>query len=124
VPPARNEEEFVMRKSFVSISAIILVIGILRGPDIGSWQAMAWRGAAKGDARASSAILSKSTVAGAGVGFYSKTWQLDDTLEIMKANQSQEERIGLLKQFIVAHKGTKSESEARELLMQEYALKG
>jgi tetratricopeptide (TPR) repeat protein len=48
----------------------------------------------------------------------------DDTLESIKVNQSQDERIGLLKQFIVAHKGAKSEIQARELLMQEYALKG
>ena len=113
-----------MRKSFVSITAIILVIGILPGPGNGSWQAMAWRGAGKGEARASSAILSKSTVAEAGFGFYSKTSQQDDTLEGIKANQSQDERIGLLKQFIVVHKGTKSEAQGRELLMQEFALKG
>src|SRR5215510_10263301 len=52
------------------------------------------------------------------------TGQADDSLEGIKANQSQEERIGLLKRFIVGNRGTKAELQGREMLMQEYALKG
>src|SRR5215472_9566141 len=65
----------------------------------------------------------ETRVRDAVLGLESKTAQ-DDTLEGIKANQSQDERIGLLKQFIVAHKGSKSEAQGREFLMQEYALKG
>jgi len=128
----------------MSISAVSLAMGFLSGPGDDSSLAMAWRGARKGDAGASPAIQTKWTVTEtgpsrlpsetlsrpeimvreAGFGFDSKTAPQDDTLESIKANQSQDERIGLLKQFIVAHKGTKSEAQGRELLMQEYALKG
>lgn len=37
---------------------------------------------------------------------------------------TQQERIGLLEKFITANRGSSLESEARELLMREYALKG
>src|SRR5262249_11822066 len=53
-----------------------------------------------------------------------RSLQSDDTLEGIKANQSQEERIGLLKRFIVGNRGTNAELQGREMLMQEYALKG
>src|SRR5262249_21781772 len=50
--------------------------------------------------------------------------QSGDSLDAIKANQSQDDRIALLKHFVVAHKGEKAEQKAREMLMQEYALKG
>jgi tetratricopeptide (TPR) repeat protein len=50
--------------------------------------------------------------------------QSGDELETIKANTSQEERIALLTQFIAAHKGGRAELRGREMLMQEYALKG
>src|SRR5262249_41108934 len=50
--------------------------------------------------------------------------QSEDTLEGIKGNQSADDRIALLKRFVAAHKGEKAEQKGREMLMQEYALKG
>src|SRR5215469_7378457 len=50
--------------------------------------------------------------------------QSGDTLDAIKANQSPDERIAQLKQFISSRQSAKAEMKAREMLMQEYFLKG
>ncbi len=47
-----------------------------------------------------------------------------DSLERIRALPTQQERISALEKFIVAQRGTAAETQGRELLMREYALRG
>lgn len=47
-----------------------------------------------------------------------------EALDRARAAETQEERITLLEKFLVSYRGSELDSEARQLLMREYALKG